>query len=73
MNTTGMTSLMTLNNIFTLCALDEGRLKRNVLKKVKSDTEDEKLESCRKKNLRTNIETVRKLYTETTEQLSKQR
>jgi len=64
MNTTGMTNLVTLNTIFTLCAPDEGRLKRDLLKKVKSDTEDEIFESCRKKNLKRNMEMVRKLYTE---------
>jgi hypothetical protein len=44
-----------------LCAPDEGRQKRVVLKKIKSDKEDEKFECCRRKNLKTSIETERKL------------
>jgi hypothetical protein len=56
-----------------LCALDEGRLKRIVLKKVKSDIEDEKFESCRLKKIKDKYGNDEKIISrETTKQLSKQ-
>ena len=53
-----------------MCALDEGRQKRMVLKEIKSDTEDETFECCRRKKFKDKYRNSEKIISrETTKQL----